>query len=193
MTSSFLNILRCSIGIAYLGYLGMFVPGISVQYINPPVFCTIPSSVSISVVSQQLRFTLNNLQPATSDSVSRYACVLPLRYIPLLLYEALATALKLTKLAFWLTWGLSEDTEIDDDENPGLFTFHVEAENTGCFSETIPDIDSTVARVISDKQFAEIRIHFLLETRSKRLRIACIAWLVAWVVEMRCLQSKWGH
>ena len=29
---------------------------------------------------------LNNLQPATSDSVSRYACVLPLRYIPLLLY-----------------------------------------------------------------------------------------------------------
>ena len=87
MTSLFLDILQCSIGITYLGYLGMFVPGISIQYINPPVFCTIPSSISIFVVSQQLRFTLNNLQPATSDSVSRYACVLPLRYIPLLLYK----------------------------------------------------------------------------------------------------------
>ena len=77
-------------------------------------------------------------------------------------------ALKLTKLAFWLTWGLSEDIKIDDDENPGLFTFHVEAENTEwCFSEMILGIDSTVARVISDKQFEEIRIHFLLKMRSK--------------------------
>ena len=69
MTSLFLDILQCSIGITYLGYLGVFVPGISIQYINPPVFSTFPSSISISVVSQQLRFTLNNLQPATSNSV----------------------------------------------------------------------------------------------------------------------------
>ena len=54
--------------------------------------------------------------------------------------------LKLTKLAFWSTWRLSEDVEIDDDENPGLFTFHVGVENIEwCSSETIPGIDSTVA------------------------------------------------
>ena len=51
--------LQCSIGITYLGYLGIFVPGISIQYINPPVLCTFPSSISIFVVSQQLCFTLN--------------------------------------------------------------------------------------------------------------------------------------
>ena len=108
MTSLFLDILRCSIGITYLGYLGMFVPGISIQYINPPVFCTIPSSISIFVVPQQLRFTLNNLQPATSDSVSRYACVLPLRYIH---FVALVPAC--ASLWFlWLLW-LNYDFSIE--------------------------------------------------------------------------------